>query len=58
MSSVDHDGELALALRRIAETRRQLEASGDIERLETLHERLQVITETVAASVRRLKGEP
>jgi hypothetical protein len=54
---VDHDGELALAFRRIAETRRQLEASGDIERLEALHERLQVITETVVASVRRLKGE-
>ena len=52
---MDHDGELALAFRRIAETRRQLEASGDIERLEALHERLQVITESVAASVRRLK---
>ena len=55
---IDHDGEIQLAFRRIAEARKQLEEAGELRKLAELHKALGIIGATVLGSmVRAQYGE-
>jgi len=54
---IEHDGELRLALRRIAEIRLQLEADGNVEKLKVLAGAVQISADTCRAAHNWLSQE-
>jgi len=53
---MEHDGELKLAFRRIAEARKQMEEAGEIGRLAGLHRALGIAGSTVLGSMIRTQS--
>lgn len=48
---MDHDGEIQLAFKQLAEVRKQLEAAGEFRRLKELHQALGIMGATVLGSM-------
>lgn len=57
MYNIDHDGEIDLAFRVIAETRKNLELDGDVAGLQQIDARLRIARETMLLSMAYASAE-